>query len=136
MAKEEAEKLEAVEEVKEEVTETPETEETFAKSGKKSKKHIEEVKAEEERQERKKERAKEEVVITIKEDKIIFYDDGEPIDQNIIDNMFEPFKKGKKGESGIGLSIVKGNCTLIDCSVMAKNKKNGVEFIISKGIKK
>ena len=79
--------------------------------------------------------AKKDIIITIKEDKVIFFDDGEAIDKNIIDNLFEPFKKGKKGENGIGLSIVKRNCALIDCKVMAKNKKNGVEFIISKGIK-
>ena len=76
--------------------------------------------------------AKKDIVITIKEDKIIFFNDGEAIDKEIINSMFEPFKKGKKGENGIGLSIVKGNCNLIDYSIMARNKKNGVEFIISK----
>ena len=79
--------------------------------------------------------AKKDIIITIKEDKVIFFDDGEAIDKSIIDNLFEPFKKGKKGENGIGLSIVKSNCALIGCNVMAKNKKNGVEFIINKGIK-
>ena len=77
--------------------------------------------------------AKKEIIITIKDDKIIFFDDGDNIDDNIINNMFEPFKKGKKGENGIGLSIVKRNCELIDCNITAKNKKNGVEFIIKKG---
>ena len=76
--------------------------------------------------------AKEKIVITIKNDSIIFYNDGDRIDENVINNLFEPYKKGKKGENGIGLSIVKGNCNLIGYSVMAKNKKNGVEFIISK----
>lgn len=79
--------------------------------------------------------AKNEIVITIKENKIIFFNDGEPIEKEIIDRVFEPYKKGKKGENGIGLSIVKGNCDLIGYKVVAKNKKNGVEFIISKGMK-
>ncbi len=79
--------------------------------------------------------AKKDIIITIKADRIIFFDDGDSIDKDIINNMFEPFKKGKKGENGIGLSIVKRNCDLIGYNVMAKNKKNGVEFIIEKGIK-
>lgn len=80
--------------------------------------------------------AKKDIIITIKEDKIIFFDDGENIDKDIIDKMFERFKKGKNGENGIGLSIVKSNCNLIGYNIQAKNKKNGVEFIISKGTNK
>ena len=76
--------------------------------------------------------AKEKIVITIKNDSIIFYNDGDKIDESVINSLFEPYKKGKKGENGIGLSIVKGNCNLIDYNICAKNKKNGVEFIISK----
>ena len=76
--------------------------------------------------------ANKEIIITIKEDKIIFYNDGEQIDKQIIDKLFEPFKKGKKGENGIGLSIVKRNCDLLKYIVSVKNKKQGVEFIISK----
>ena len=76
--------------------------------------------------------AKDKIVITIKNDNIIFYNDGDKIDEEVINNLFEPYKKGKKGENGIGLSIVKGNCSLIGCNISAKNKKNGVEFIISK----
>ena len=71
----------------------------------------------------------------LKENKIIFFNDGEPIEKEILSSMFEPYKKGKKGENGIGLSIVKGNCDLIGYKVIAKNKKNGVEFIINKGTK-
>ena len=76
--------------------------------------------------------AKKNIVITIKEDKISFFNDGELIDNEIINNLFERYKKGKKGENGIGLAIVKGNCNLLGYNVYAKNKKNGVEFIIDK----
>lgn len=76
--------------------------------------------------------AKKNISITIKDSSIIFYNDGEKIDDAVINNLFEPYKKGKRGENGIGLSIVKRNCNLINYNVMARNKKNGVEFIISK----
>ena len=76
--------------------------------------------------------AKEKISITVKENKIIFFNDGENIKEDIIDEIFTPYKKGIKGENGLGLSIVKGNCDLLGYKVNAKNKKNGVEFIISK----
>lgn len=79
--------------------------------------------------------AKKDIVITIKDKQIVFFNDGEKIEDTIINSIFEPYKKGKKGEHGLGLSIVKGNCDLIGYKVIAKNKKNGVEFIINKGIK-
>lgn len=76
--------------------------------------------------------AKSKILITIKENKIIFYNDGENIDEDIIKDIFKPFKKGKKGENGLGLSIVKGNLDLLKYKISVRNKKIGVEFIISK----
>ena len=76
--------------------------------------------------------ANKEIIITIKEDKIIFFNDGENIEEDILKDIFLPYKKGVKGENGLGLSIVKGNCELLKYKIIAKNKKNGVEFIISK----
>lgn len=76
--------------------------------------------------------AKSEIIITIKENKIIFFNDGDNISNDIINDIFIPYKKGLKGENGLGLAIVKGNCDLLGYKVLAKNKKNGVEFIISK----
>lgn len=79
--------------------------------------------------------AKSKILITIKEDKITFYNDGEKLQKDILKDMFKPYKKGNKGENGLGLSIVKGNVDLIGYKVSARNIKNGVEFIIKKGIK-
>lgn len=76
--------------------------------------------------------AKKTITITIKENKIIFFNDGENIDRDIIQDIFRPYKKGVKGENGLGLAIVKGNCDLLGYKIVPKNKKNGVEFIISK----
>lgn len=76
--------------------------------------------------------AKSEIIITIKENKIIFFNDGENIKEDLLSDIFIPYKKGNKGENGLGLAIVKRNCDLIGYKVFAKNRKNGVEFIISK----
>ncbi len=76
--------------------------------------------------------AKKDINIIVKGNKIIFFNDGENIDEKIIKDIFKPYKKGYKGENGLGLAIVKGNCDLIGYKIEAKNKKNGVEFIISK----
>lgn len=76
--------------------------------------------------------AKSEIIITIKENKITFFNDGDNISDDIINDIFKPYKKGVKGENGLGLAIVKGNCDLLGYKIVAKNKKNGVEFIINK----
>ena len=79
--------------------------------------------------------AKTKIVITIKENKIVFYNDGEKIEKDILKDMFKPYNKGSKGENGLGLSIVKANVDLIGYKVVAKNTKEGVEFIINKNSK-
>lgn len=76
--------------------------------------------------------AKEKIVITLKEDRISFYNDGEKIKPALLKDLFLPYKKGFKGENGLGLSIVKENCDLMKYNISVKNKKIGVEFIISK----
>ena len=44
--------------------------------------------------------------------------------------MFTPYKKGIKGQFGLGLSIVKQTLSLLGYEVLAKNEKTGIEFII------
>lgn len=72
------------------------------------------------------------ISITIKNGKIIIYNDGEHIKEDIIDYMFTPFRKGIKGDFGLGLSIVKKSLKLINYNIYAVNEKLGVSFIISK----
>ena len=72
------------------------------------------------------------ISITIKNGKIIIYNDGEYIKEDIIDYMFTPFRKGIKGDFGLGLSIVKKSLKLINYNIYAVNEKVGVSFIISK----
>ena len=72
------------------------------------------------------------ISITIKNGKIIIYNDGEHIKEDIIDYMFTPFRKGIKGDFGLGLSIVEKSLKLINYNIYAVNEKVGVSFIISK----
>lgn len=71
-----------------------------------------------------------EIKITIKDKSISFYNDGENIDENILNDIFTPYKKGIKGEFGLGLSIVKKAVKLFGYEIIVRNEKKGVTFII------
>ncbi|MCY7842936.1 secretion stress-responsive two-component system sensor histidine kinase CssS, partial [Bacillus spizizenii] len=64
------------------------------------------------------------IVITIK-------NDGPHIEDEMLSSLYEPFNKGKKGEFGIGLSIVKRILTLHKASISIENDKTGVTYRIA-----
>lgn len=67
-------------------------------------------------------------VILKKEDAkiiIIIEDDGIGIDEIIIENIFDRFFKGKKGNYGLGLAITKSIIEKHHGTIMAENKDNG-----------
>lgn len=70
------------------------------------------------------------IKVTIKNQRIIFYNDGSNIDPNILNDIFTPYKKGIKGQFGLGLSIIKKTIALCGYEVSVKNEKKGVSFII------
>lgn len=74
--------------------------------------------------------AKKEIKITVKNNKIIFFNDGENIDENVLNNIFTPYEKGIKGVFGLGLSIVKKTLHFLDYDITIENVKNGVKFTI------
>ena len=78
------------------------------------------------------------IKITAKQNKIILYNDGEKIDEDFLQAIFTPFRKGIKGEFGLGLSIVKKTLNMMDYDILIKNEKVGVSFIITmqKGTRK
>lgn len=81
--------------------------------------------------------AKKEIKITIRKNQLIIYNDGPNIDNNLKEGIFSPFRKGIKGEFGLGLSIVKKTLQMMGYDVIVKNhKRKGVSFIITKGISK
>lgn len=70
------------------------------------------------------------IKITVRSHRIYFYNDGQAIDENILDDMFTPYKKGINGQFGLGLSIVKQTLLLLGYDVSIKNEKVGICFII------
>ena len=78
--------------------------------------------------------AKTTIKITAKQNKLILYNDGENIDEDFLAGIFTPFRKGIKGEFGLGLSIVKKTLNMIGYDIVIKNDKKGVSFIITKGV--
>ena len=75
--------------------------------------------------------ANKEIKITIKNNKIILFNDGPNIDKDVLNNIFSPFEKGVNGVFGLGLSIVKKTLTFLNYDINIQNTKNGVKFIIS-----
>ena len=73
---------------------------------------------------------KSEIKITIKNKKITLFNDGDKIDENILNNIFTPYEKGLNGMFGLGLSIVKKTLQILDYDITVNNVKNGVKFII------
>lgn len=73
------------------------------------------------------------IKITAKQNKLILYNDGENIDKDFLEGIFTPFRKGIKGEFGLGLSIVKKTLNLMGYDITITNEKKGVSFIITKG---
>ena len=74
--------------------------------------------------------AKKKIKITVKNNKIILYNDGENIDENVLNSIFTPYEKGVKGVFGLGLSIVKKTLHFLNYDITIENVKNGVKFII------
>lgn len=70
------------------------------------------------------------IKITIKNNSISFYNDGDFIDDKILDEIFTPYKKGIKGEFGLGLSIIKKSVNLCGYKISVKNERKGVNFMI------
>lgn len=58
------------------------------------------------------------------------WNDGEPIEKDILDNIFDRFSKGNKGEIGLGLAIVYRILDMHGSKISAINENEGVSFYI------
>lgn len=72
------------------------------------------------------------ITITLKKDTLIIYNDGDPIDEDKKEDLFNPYVKGVKGQFGLGLSIVSKIATMYGYDIRAENKNPGVAFIFTK----
>lgn len=76
--------------------------------------------------------AKSLIRITLKKDYLCIYNDGEPIDETLIDDLFQPYVKGVKGQFGLGLSIAYKTADMYGYDLTAHNDNPGVSFIFTK----
>ncbi|SNS44626.1 two-component system, OmpR family, sensor histidine kinase CssS [Anaerovirgula multivorans] len=82
--------------------------------------------------------AKEKIVISLtqkKKDnqglvKIHIWNDGPPIEEATMKNLFHQYGKGYKGEFGLGLAIVYRIATIHEAKVWAENQEDGVSFYL------
>ncbi|MCD7036221.1 HAMP domain-containing histidine kinase [Metabacillus sp. GX 13764] len=78
--------------------------------------------------------AKTEVVISskIEAGKAIVqcFNDGEKIEEELLPSLFQPYIKGKKGNFGLGLAIIKRIADLHKAEVFAQNVEDGVSFTV------
>jgi len=74
--------------------------------------------------------AEKNVKITLKNKKIIFFNDGPNIEEKHLHDIFTPYKKGINGQFGLGLAIVNKTLKFLGYEISVKNEKNGINFII------
>ncbi|AMA71818.1 MULTISPECIES: sensor histidine kinase [Aneurinibacillus] len=72
-----------------------------------------------------KEKKQEQTYITLR-----IWNDGEKISQDALEAIFHPFYKGKKGQFGLGLAIVRRIADLHQAKVWARNEEGGVAFYL------
>ncbi len=70
------------------------------------------------------------ITITLKNNVLTFENDGEHIEESMIQTLFKPYEKGPKGQFGLGLSIVKRTMDLFQLSIEVYNTNDGVGFTI------
>jgi two-component system sensor histidine kinase CssS len=58
------------------------------------------------------------------------WNDGPQIDPKTMETLFHQFRKGYKGEFGLGLAIVQRIITLHHATIWAENEEKGVSFLI------
>lgn len=74
--------------------------------------------------------ANKQIRIRIKNKRIILENDGEKFKEEILNKIFLPYVKGNKGQSGLGLSIVKKTVNIFGYDITAENTDEGVRFVI------
>lgn len=74
--------------------------------------------------------AKSEIIIDLDGRYLKIYNDGDPIPEDKIKQLFNPYETGKGGQFGLGLAIVKRVLDAYGFNIRAINLNKGVQFII------
>lgn len=74
--------------------------------------------------------AKSEIVIDLTDRELKIYNDGDPIPEDKLKQLFNPYETGKGGQFGLGLAIVKRVLDAYGYNIRAINLDKGVQFII------
>lgn len=74
--------------------------------------------------------AKTTIQIDLETDRVKIYNDGPSIPVNQMTNIFKAYEKGKGGQFGLGLTIVKRVVTAYHYTIRAENEEKGVSFIV------
>lgn len=72
------------------------------------------------------------ICVTLKEDYLEIYNDGEHIDEEKIPYLFDPYVKGVNGQFGLGLSIVHKIVKMYGYQIHVCNRDIGVSFVFKK----
>ncbi len=75
--------------------------------------------------------AKSKIIIRLKDEELSFYNDGEPIEEKYLTNLFKPYENGTKGQFGLGMSIVQKTVNRFGYQLVVKNVEGGVLFRIT-----
>lgn len=70
------------------------------------------------------------ISISVQDKAIIFENDGEKLKEDMLNKIFLPYVKGNKGQSGLGLSIVKKTVNIFGYDITVTNTDDGVRFVI------
>lgn len=76
--------------------------------------------------------AKKVIRITLRNNRLEIFNDGEPIDESKMEYLFKPYVRGVKGQFGLGLSIVEKTAHMYGYDVNAYNLEEGVSFVFTK----
>lgn len=64
--------------------------------------------------------------------KLRVFNDGPGIDENLLEQIFDPYSSGKDGQFGLGLAITKQVMDMHNTRIRAFNEEQGVAFYIEK----
>lgn len=70
------------------------------------------------------------IEITLDNNELTIYNDGQLLSKERQEKMFKPYEKGTDGKFGLGLSIVQRVCNTYGYKVIGENKNDGVVFRI------